>query len=77
MRVARVACGPRHMVLANEEGGVFTWGDNTFGALGHGTLDAVTTPRRVEALRGTPCTWVAAGMWHTAVAVRVGFIYPL
>ena len=63
------------MVLAERQGSVYTWGDNTFGALGHGDLEASTQPRRVQALESMPCFWLAAGEWHTAVAVQVRFVH--
>ena len=35
-RVASVACGPFHCALVTEGGAIMTWGDDSFGALGHG-----------------------------------------
>lgn len=53
VRAARVACGPRHVCLSTVDGSLYTWGDNTFGALGHGDEQgAVTRPRVVAALQG-------------------------
>ncbi|KAF2302394.1 hypothetical protein GH714_036157 [Hevea brasiliensis] len=50
---------------------LFTFGDGTFGSLGHGDHNSTTIPREVEALRGLRTTRVACGVWHTVAVVEV------
>ena len=68
-RVTFVACGAYHAAAVAEDGGVWTWGEGAFGALGHG-VDAgrasTPTPRRVAGLSGRRALSVSCGVWHTA-----------
>ena len=66
LRVARVSCGPYHTGAVTEDGRLFTWGDGSFGKLGHGDTSSSSTPRRVAALDGYLVEKVECGWWHTA-----------
>lgn len=68
--VRQVATGPWHSALVTADGVVFTWGEGTFGELGHGDCQAQLLPRRVEALAGYSAVQVACGVWHTAALAR-------
>ncbi|KAG9146343.1 hypothetical protein Leryth_008032 [Lithospermum erythrorhizon] len=69
--ISYVSCGPWHTALVTSGGQLFTFGDGTFGALGHGDHHGVETPREVEALKGLRSLRVACGAWHTAAVVAV------
>lgn len=71
LQVASVTCGPWHTALVTSTGQLFTFGDGTFGVLGHGDRENVTYPREVESLSGLKTIAVACGVWHTAAAVEV------
>ncbi|CAA0831639.1 Regulator of chromosome condensation (RCC1) family with FYVE zinc finger domain [Striga hermonthica] len=71
LRVASVTCGPWHTALITSAGRLFTFGDGTFGALGHGDRESATSPREVESLTGLRTVAVACGVWHTAAVVEV------
>ncbi|KAK9072183.1 hypothetical protein SSX86_008615 [Deinandra increscens subsp. villosa] len=71
LRVASVTCGPWHTALITSTGQLFTFGDGTFGVLGHGDRENVTCPREVESLSGLRTIAVACGVWHTAAVVEV------
>ncbi|XVF85951.1 hypothetical protein PTKIN_Ptkin17bG0158800 [Pterospermum kingtungense] len=71
IHVSRVSCGPWHTALVTSGGQLFTFGDGSFGALGHGDHSSTTIPREVETLRGLRTTTVACGVWHTAAVVEV------
>ncbi|KAJ9568104.1 hypothetical protein OSB04_004070, partial [Centaurea solstitialis] len=75
MRISFISCGPWHSAAATSEGQLFTFGDGTFGALGHGIGDRSATyrPRAVEALKGLRTVKVSCGVWHTAAIVEVGY----
>ncbi|KAG4924210.1 hypothetical protein JHK87_049750 [Glycine soja] len=71
LRVLYVSCGPWHTAIVTSAGQLFTFGDGTFGALGHGDLSSANIPREVENLKGLRTTRVACGVWHTAAVVEV------
>ncbi|XP_010533392.1 PREDICTED: uncharacterized protein LOC104809200 isoform X1 [Tarenaya hassleriana] len=71
LQVASVTCGPWHTALITSSGQLFTFGDGTFGVLGHGDRETVFYPREVESLSGLRTISVACGVWHTAAVVEV------
>ncbi|TKY51381.1 E3 ubiquitin-protein ligase HERC1 [Spatholobus suberectus] len=71
LQVALVTCGPWHTALITSTGQLFTFGDGTFGVLGHGDRENVSYPREVESLSGLRTIAVACGVWHTAAVVDV------
>ncbi|XP_022936872.1 PH, RCC1 and FYVE domains-containing protein 1-like isoform X1 [Cucurbita moschata] len=71
LQVASVACGPWHTALISSMGQLFTFGDGTFGVLGHGNKKSISYPRVVESLSGLRTIAVACGVWHTAAVVEV------
>ncbi|KAL2471756.1 Regulator of chromosome condensation (RCC1) family with FYVE zinc finger domain [Abeliophyllum distichum] len=71
LRVAMVTCGPWHTALISSTGQLFTFGDGTFGVLGHGNRENILYPREVEPLVGKRTISVACGVWHTAAVVEV------
>ncbi|XP_077241344.1 PH, RCC1 and FYVE domains-containing protein 1-like [Tasmannia lanceolata] len=71
LQIASVTCGPWHTALVTSSGQLFTFGDGTFGVLGHGDRESVAYPREVESLMGLKTIAVACGVWHTAAVVEV------
>lgn len=71
LRVASIACGPWHTALVTSAGQLFTFGDGTFGVLGHGDTESATSPREVESLKGLKTVRAACGVWHSAAVVEV------
>uniref|UniRef100_A0A5B7B6B8 Uncharacterized protein n=1 Tax=Davidia involucrata TaxID=16924 RepID=A0A5B7B6B8_DAVIN len=71
LQVLSVACGTWHSALATSNGKLFTFGDGTFGVLGHGNRESVSYPREVQLLSGLKTIKVACGVWHTAAIVEV------
>nr|GMD91127.1 ultraviolet-B receptor uvr8 [Ipomoea batatas] len=76
LQVAMIACGPWHTALIMSSGQLFTFGDGTFGVLGHGDRESVLLPREVVSLSGLRTTAVACGVWHTAAVVDVIVTQP-
>ncbi|KAL1360046.1 PH, RCC1 and FYVE domains-containing protein 1-like [Arachis hypogaea] len=70
-QVISVACGTWHSALATANGKLFTFGDGTFGVLGHGDRESVLYPKEVQLLSGLRTLKVACGVWHTAAIVEV------
>lgn len=71
LQVLSVACGAWHSALATSNGKLFTFGDGTFGVLGHGDRESVSYPKEVQLLNGLKTIKVACGVWHTAAIVEV------
>ncbi|KAJ1379787.1 Zinc finger, FYVE/PHD-type, partial [Sesbania bispinosa] len=72
-QVISIACGTWHSALATSNGKLFTFGDGTFGVLGHGNRESVPYPKEVQLLSGLKTIKVACGVWHTAAIVEVIF----
>uniref|UniRef100_A0A0D9W8M3 FYVE-type domain-containing protein n=1 Tax=Leersia perrieri TaxID=77586 RepID=A0A0D9W8M3_9ORYZ len=69
--VSKIACGEWHTAIITSSGQLFTYGDGTFGVLGHGDTQGVARPKEVESLKGSRVISVACGPWHTAAIVEV------
>ncbi|KAL3638913.1 PH, RCC1 and FYVE domains-containing protein 1 [Castilleja foliolosa] len=71
LQVSMVSCGPWHTALITSTGQLFTFGDGTFGVLGHGDRESVLGPREVDSLSGLRTIAVSCGVWHTAAVIEV------
>ncbi|KAJ7965005.1 Regulator of chromosome condensation (RCC1) family with FYVE zinc finger domain [Quillaja saponaria] len=71
IHVSSISCGPWHTAVVTSAGQLFTFGDGTFGVLGHGDRKNVSIPREVESLKGLRTVRAACGVWHTAAVVEV------
>ncbi|XP_059297178.1 PH, RCC1 and FYVE domains-containing protein 1-like [Lycium ferocissimum] len=71
VKISYVACGEWHTGIVSTSGQLFTYGNGTFGVLGHGNLQSVAHPKEVESLRGLRVKSVACGPWHMAALVEI------
>ncbi|XP_030483993.2 PH, RCC1 and FYVE domains-containing protein 1 isoform X2 [Cannabis sativa] len=71
IHISYISCGLWHTAVVTSAGQLFTFGDGSFGALGHGDRSSTSIPKEVEALRGLRTMRVACGVWHTAAVVEV------
>ncbi|OMO99055.1 Zinc finger, FYVE-type [Corchorus capsularis] len=71
IHVSSVSCGPWHTAVVTSAGQLFTFGDGTFGVLGHGDRKSLSVPREVESLKGLRTVRASCGVWHTAAVVEV------
>lgn len=71
LRVTSISCGTWHTALVTSLGQLFTFGDGTFGVLGHGDRNSAPSPKEVDSLKGLRTVRVACGIWHTAAVVEV------
>ncbi|KAK7304929.1 hypothetical protein VNO77_42823 [Canavalia gladiata] len=71
IHVSSISCGPWHTAIVTSAGQLFTFGDGTFGVLGHGDRKSVSLPREIESLKGLRTVRAACGVWHTAAVVEV------
>ncbi|KAL3640591.1 hypothetical protein CASFOL_015559 [Castilleja foliolosa] len=74
--VTSISCGPWHSAAITSLGQLFTFGDGTFGALGHGDRCCVSVPREVLALKGQRAVRISCGFWHTAAIIEVNSESP-
>ncbi len=79
-RIVSVSAGDQHSMALSSDGSLFTWGDGSFGQLGHAHIETlahmaglhaslITSPRRVESLNPVKLqAWDRwAGLMHVAV----------
>ncbi|KAK4792749.1 hypothetical protein SAY86_023184 [Trapa natans] len=71
IHVSSISCGPWHTAVVTSAGQLFTFGEGTFGVLGHGDRKSVSIPREVDSLKGLRTVRAACGVWHTAAVVEV------
>ncbi|KNA20329.1 hypothetical protein SOVF_053390 [Spinacia oleracea] len=71
IHVSSISCGPWHTAIVSSAGQLFTFGDGTFGVLGHGDRKSFSAPREIESLKGLRTVRAACGVWHTAAIVEV------
>lgn len=62
-----------HSLALKNDGTVWAWGSNIYGALGNGNTTASTTP--VKALVLTSITAIAAGGWHSVALKSDGTVW--
>jgi len=66
-RIVSVAAGDDHCLALSAEAEVYSWGDNDYGSLGHGDVDARGVPSRIESL--SRIERIAVGPCGTSAAV--------
>lgn len=71
--IVDVAIGVRHVLALDKDGGVWSWGNDAGGALGHGDRTEVPTPKKIESL--PPVTAIAAGDYHSVALDRDGNVW--
>jgi len=76
-RVVGVALGRGFTLAVTDAGAVFSFGYSDKGALGHGSLESVVLPQRIEALAQTGRWFVAlaAGSHHALALTEEGELY--
>ncbi|MBF0196602.1 MAG: Ig-like domain-containing protein [Planctomycetes bacterium] len=68
-----ISVGAQHSLALNSAGNVYSWGDNSFGQLGHGDTNVRGTPVRINSL--TNITKVCAGAYHSMALDDAGNVY--
>ncbi|WZZ29099.1 hypothetical protein YC2023_012500 [Brassica napus] len=75
-KVAQVSATQNHSAFVLQSGEVLTCGDNSSHCCGHlDTSRPIFRPKLVEALKGTPCKQVAAGLHFTVFLSREGRVF--
>jgi len=71
--ITAISAGSRHSMALDENGNIWTWGDNAFGQLGNGSVDDAHSPIQVPSL--TAVVDIAAGYRHTLALTENGTVY--
>jgi hypothetical protein len=74
-RAIAIAAGKSHNLAVTSDGAVFSWGDGSFGKLGHGEPVHLDAPTRIGALAGVQVVQVAAGRRHSLAVSNDGRAY--
>uniref|UniRef100_A0A4W6BQS8 HECT and RLD domain containing E3 ubiquitin protein ligase 3 n=1 Tax=Lates calcarifer TaxID=8187 RepID=A0A4W6BQS8_LATCA len=75
-KVVYISCGDEHTAALTKDGGLFTFGDGSWGQLGHGSTNNELLPRRVLELMGTEVSQITCGRHHTLAFVpSSGLVY--
>uniref|UniRef100_A0A8C4GY23 HECT and RLD domain containing E3 ubiquitin protein ligase 3 n=1 Tax=Dicentrarchus labrax TaxID=13489 RepID=A0A8C4GY23_DICLA len=75
-KVVHISCGDEHTAALTKDGGLFTFGDGSWGQLGHGSNNNELLPRRVLELMGTEVSQITCGRHHTLAFVPcTGVVY--
>ncbi|KAF3852524.1 hypothetical protein F7725_005879 [Dissostichus mawsoni] len=68
-KVVHISCGEEHTAALTKDGGLFTFGEGSWGQLGHGSTNNELLPRRVLELMGTEVSQITCGRQHTLAFV--------
>ncbi|XP_066917979.1 uncharacterized protein [Clytia hemisphaerica] len=74
IQVAEVSVGLAHIVIVSVERGVFSWGDNSYGQLGHGDFEAREHPTEIVLLRGKSIVKACCGDYFTTFLSDNGLV---
>ena len=70
-----ISCGDSHSAAITEKNRLFTWGNGTFGRLGHGIDTTEKKPKLVEDLDNYEIIQVSCGAFHTLAVTSNGLVF--
>jgi alpha-tubulin suppressor-like RCC1 family protein len=73
--VIYASCGLWHTVVVCKNGKVFSWGNSTYGQLGHGDTETELNPKEISFLSDKNIKTVSCGSSHCASITSSGEIY--
>ena len=74
-RVVAVSAGFAHSLAITADCAVWSWGDGSFGRLGHGDRQDQLLPEKIEALAGQRVVAVSAGFAHNLAITADGAVW--
>lgn len=75
IEVTQVIGGYSHTLVLSESHGVFSFGSNSHGQLGHGNFNNVATPKVIDALNSVNVVKATAGDYHSLFLADDGVVY--
>lgn len=72
---SQAIAGPGHSIAVTSSGSVYSFGSNSSGQLGHGTLEEEWRPRLIRSLQGIRIIQAAAGAGRTMLISDAGRVY--
>ncbi|XP_069486625.1 probable E3 ubiquitin-protein ligase HERC6 [Ambystoma mexicanum] len=66
LSVIYISCGDEHTAVLTMDGSVYTFGDDTYGQLGHDPSTKQKGPQKIHGL-SSPVTQISCGSYHTLV----------
>ncbi|XP_050562405.1 probable E3 ubiquitin-protein ligase HERC3 isoform X1 [Spodoptera frugiperda] len=74
--VIQVACGAYHSIALTNNGDLFSWGANSYGQCGLGTMtNKEMIPQAITSLLGVPIAMIACGSNHTFALSKSGAVF--
>jgi alpha-tubulin suppressor-like RCC1 family protein len=74
--IAQISCGCSHSLALSLGGTLYSWGEGTFGELGHGNTSRVRSPKQVQYFQDhfppLSVSKIATGWRHSVVATSCG-----
>ena len=74
-QISQAKSGDGHCLALTNTGEVYSWGEGSYGRLGHGDTVTIKTPKRVEALKDIAVVQVSCGSRHSAAITADGVLY--
>ncbi|XP_058093822.1 ultraviolet-B receptor UVR8 [Magnolia sinica] len=72
---SQAIAGPGHSIAVTSNGMVYSFGSNSSGQLGHGTVEEEWRPRQIRSLQGIRIIQAAAGAGRTMLISEAGQVY--
>ncbi|KAF8408351.1 hypothetical protein HHK36_007500 [Tetracentron sinense] len=72
---SQAIAGPGHSIAVTSKGAVYSFGSNSSGQLGHGTLEEEFRPRQIRSLQDIRIIQAAAGAGRTMLISDAGRVY--
>ena len=74
-QIAQAKSGDGHCLAITNTGQLYSWGEGSYGRLGHGDTVTVKTPKHVEALKDVVVVQASCGARHSAAVTADGVLY--
>ena len=74
-QISQAKSGDGHSLAITNTGQVYSWGEGSYGRLGHGDTISIKSPKLVEALKDVVVVQVSSGARHSAAVTEDGVLY--
>lgn len=74
-QISQAKAGDGHCLAITNTGQVYSWGEGSYGRLGHGDTVTVKSPKLVEALKDLVIVQVSSGSRHSGAITSEGVLY--